>query len=214
MTAPTHYTIIVGVDYSDVSRLAIREALNVASEHASCEVHVVHVDSAIAEPEPVSPAASSMVEAAQRLREWIDQEVTTFRAALRPFVGKIMRVVLHVRSGAPGKAIAQLAVDLQADLVAVGTHGRTGLTRVLLGSVAHAVVTLSPCPVLVMRAKLTPNVPGIEPACPRCLEARRESGGRELWCEEHRRRNGPRHTVYQEVRPGHETNFPLVLDEA
>jgi nucleotide-binding universal stress UspA family protein len=207
------YIIVVGVDYSDVSRLALREGLNTGLERASCQVHVVHVDPDISEAAPQSPTSPSVVEAAHRLRALVDEEVTALRTASRPFVGKEMRVVLHVRTDAPGKEIAQLATDLQADLVVVGTHGRTRLTHVLLGSVAHAVVTLSPCPVLVVRAKQPPHVPGIEPACPRCLEARKESGGRELWCEQHRQRHGQRHTFHQGDLVGQETNFPLVFDE-
>jgi nucleotide-binding universal stress UspA family protein len=213
MTAPMRYIIVVGVDYSNVSRLALREGLNIGLERASCEVHVVHVDPDFTEAAPQSPTTPTAVEAVQRLYELVDEEVTAFRTILRPFDAKGMRVVLHVRTDAPGKGIAQLAADLQADLVVVGTHGLTGLTRVLLGSVAHAVVTLAPCPVLVVRAKQTPKVPDIEPACPRCLEARKESGGRELWCEQHRQHGGRSHTFYQDDRVGQETNFPLVFEQ-
>jgi nucleotide-binding universal stress UspA family protein len=68
------------------------------------------------------------------------------RAGLRPF-----GLVSHIRSGSAAREIAQLANDLQANLVVVGTQGRTGIARLLLGSVAHAVVTLAPCAVLVAR---------------------------------------------------------------
>jgi len=125
----------------------------------------------------------------------------------------IRRVVSHLRSNAAGREIAQLAVDLEADLVVVGTHGRTGLARILLGSVAHAVVTQAPCPVLVVRPKQASLVPGIEPPCPRCLETRRLTGGTQLWCDQHRAHHGQRHTYHQEDRVGQETNFPLVFDE-
>jgi nucleotide-binding universal stress UspA family protein len=56
-----------------------------------------------------------------------------------------------VRFGDAGDAIAQLASDIEADLVVVGTHGHRGLERLLLGSVAENVVRLAPCPVLVVR---------------------------------------------------------------
>jgi nucleotide-binding universal stress UspA family protein len=207
------YIIVVGVDYSNVSRLALREALTTGLERTSTEVHVVHVDPDGIETAPPSPIAARVVDAAHRLGELVNQEVTALRATLRPFVGKAMRVVLHLRSNAPGKAIAQLATDLQADLVVVGTHGSTGLTRLLLGSVAHAVVTLSPCPVLVVREKHTYCAPGIEPACPHCLEAREATGGGELWCVQHRGGHAHRHTFHQDERVGQGTNFPLVFDE-
>jgi universal stress protein A len=61
-----------------------------------------------------------------------------------------MRIVL-VRSPVPFEAIASAARRLGADVVVVGTHGRTGLTRLALGSVAERVVALAPCPVLTVR---------------------------------------------------------------
>jgi len=60
-------------------------------------------------------------------------------------------VVSHIRSGSAASQIAQLADDVRADLVVVGTQGHTGITRLLLGSVAHGVVSLAPCTVLVVR---------------------------------------------------------------
>jgi len=110
--------------------------------------------------------------------------------------------------------VAQLASDLEAELVVVGTHGRRGLRRLLLGSVAEGVVRLSPCPVLVVRPReLAPEVPKIEPPCPRCLEARRASGGAELWCEQHREKHGQRHTYHREDRLGAPSSPPMFFNE-
>jgi nucleotide-binding universal stress UspA family protein len=50
-------------------------------------------------------------------------------------------------------AIAEIAKNVAADLVVVGTHGYTGLRHLLLGSVAERTLRLAPCPVLVMRSK-------------------------------------------------------------
>jgi nucleotide-binding universal stress UspA family protein len=55
--------------------------------------------------------------------------------------------------GVPYDRIVRAARSTRADLVVLGTHGRTGLGRVLLGSVASRVITLAPCPVLTVRAK-------------------------------------------------------------
>lgn len=51
-------------------------------------------------------------------------------------------------TGDPSSAIARLAEEEHADMIIMGTHGRTGLTRLLMGSVAEAVVRRAPCPVL------------------------------------------------------------------
>ena len=220
--------IVVGVDYSDLSRLALREALTLASERAGSELHAVHVETAsrwipgrggsrevFAESLPPETAGTaSFAEASQRLGLFVGQAVAAFQETQQlPEGASTVRVVTHVRTSAPSSEIAQLAADLEADLVVVGTHGRAGLARFVLGSVAHAVVSLAPCPVLVVRPKEIPFVPAIEPPCPRCLEARKQSHGRELWCDQHRARHGQRHTYHQDDRAGHETNFPLVFDE-
>jgi nucleotide-binding universal stress UspA family protein len=57
-------------------------------------------------------------------------------------------VIVH---GIPFQSIIDTAQDKGADLIVMGTHGRTGLTHALMGSVAEKVVRLAPCPVLVTR---------------------------------------------------------------
>ena len=54
----------------------------------------------------------------------------------------------HLVSGAPATAICRLAADENVDMIVIGTHGRTGVMRLLMGSVAEAVVRQAPCPVL------------------------------------------------------------------
>jgi nucleotide-binding universal stress UspA family protein len=57
-------------------------------------------------------------------------------------------------SGSPAETIVELAAAEEVDLIVMGTHGRTGLRRLLMGSVAEAVIREAPCPVLVYRAPL------------------------------------------------------------
>jgi hypothetical protein len=81
----------------------------------------------------------------------------------------------------------------------------------LVGSVAELTVRLAPCPVLVVRPKARPApIPVIEPPCPRCVETRAATGGKEFWCEQHRERHGQRHTYHQGDRASAETNLPLI----
>ena len=218
------YTVVVGIDYSEVSQLAFREALQIASGRVGSEVHVIYVETAprrfpdrgtdeLSDSAPAEGVSESDLEdALQRLHRLVVREVTEFEESrLAQGAAPIARVVSHVRSGGPSREIAQLAADLEADLLVVGTHGRTGIARFLVGSVAHALVTLAPCPVLVVRPRQASVVPAIEPPCPRCVETRRESGGRELWCEQHRAQRNRRHTYYQDDHSADETNFPLVF---
>ncbi len=61
------------------------------------------------------------------------------------------KVCLDVRMGDPGQVASDRAEELGADLIIVGSHGRTGLTRLVLGSVAERVTRLAHCPVLVVK---------------------------------------------------------------
>ena len=68
-------------------------------------------------------------------------------------------------TGDPATAIAQLAQEEGVELIVMGTHGRTGLMRLLMGSVAEAVVRRAPCPVLTLRQPSAPE-PGPTPMQP------------------------------------------------
>jgi len=150
------YVIVVGIDYSELSRLALLQAFQTATERTPSEVHVLHVRAdehgyPHAEHAESAPKDEALVRALERLQHLVRTDLALFletgqRAGLRP-----LGLVSHIRSGSAAREIAQLANDLQANLVVVGTQGRTGIARLLLGSVAHAVVTLAPCAVLVAR---------------------------------------------------------------
>ncbi len=64
-----------------------------------------------------------------------------------------VRVRSLLLEGLPHERIAQAARSKKADVVVVGTHGRTGFSRFFLGSVASRVLAVSPCPVLTVRGK-------------------------------------------------------------
>jgi hypothetical protein len=95
-----------------------------------------------------------------------------------------------------------MAADLLVDIVVVGTHGRKGLQRMMLGSVAETVSRLCGCSVLVVRSKAHESslVPR-EPVCGVCVETRIQSQGNVLWCHDHAARGDRRH-AYLERRLG------------
>lgn len=76
---------------------------------------------------------------------------------LEPLVGSLkakgVRAGARVRIGDPATEIVEAAEELKADLIAMTTHGRTGLGRLLFGSVAEAVLRASPTPVFLMRMR-------------------------------------------------------------
>jgi len=92
----------------------------------------------------------SQQEAAERLSQYVDEQRHAFQARTgRPACG---RCVAHIRSEVPAEEIAALAAEVGAQLIVVGTHGRRGVRRLVLGSVAESVVRLAHCSVLVVRA--------------------------------------------------------------
>lgn len=214
------YTILVAVDFTETSELAFEKSLELTASNPAARLHVVTVVPTIHTINPELPGSDAALgvwrsseQTADQLREYVAKRTRSFRDKNPTLAAaSLERIVAHVRFDAPAEEVAQLAADLEADLVIVGTHGRRGLSRMVLGSVAEGTVRLAPCPVLVVRPKTTPApVPAIEPPCPRCVEARRASAGRDFWCEQHRERHGQRHTYHQGDRVGAETNMPLVV---
>lgn len=138
-------TVLAPTDFSPGSRAALQqlERLWPAGPHA--RVHLVHVLEPIAFAAPPAPI-------------WIDynlaRENDTRRrlervaARLRQRLGPTVRITLHVPTGVAHNEICRLAAKLRADLIVLGTHGRTGLTHVLVGSVAERVVRHARRPVL------------------------------------------------------------------
>ena len=115
---------------------------------APAKLHIIHVIGTV-RPDGIS-AAMPLVTQAELLeggRTMLDRTTTYAAEHFRgPIVG-------HLATGAPWREIVQMASNLRADLVVVGTAGRTGIARMALGSVAEQVVRHAGCPVLVVRPK-------------------------------------------------------------
>lgn len=189
MSTASPFVIVVGIDFSDSSDRALDQALEAASLHDRAEVHAVYIEpegyASLAPPDPLT-AFVSADEALQRLQEHVSDRMRAMGGKLDG--RRLKRVVVHFGRGSAAEGIAQLAADLDADLVVVGSHGRRGLERILLGSVAERAARLSRCPVWIIRPKdhaTAGRVPQIEPPCPECVNRRKATGGSELWCERH-----------------------------
>jgi len=210
------YVVVTGTDFSAQATRALGAAFEQAKSHAPAELHVVHATLAV-NPDVghlVPPYAGveglpvlSVDEQQAELIKHLDQQL-----AHQPgFKESGIRVIAHVLLDAPMFAITRLAEAINADVIVLGSHGRHGMARWLLGSVAEAVVRQASCPVLVIPP--LPHelpVPGIEPPCAACVAARKESAGAEQWCAQHRERHGRRHTYHQGDLVGADTNLPLV----
>lgn len=205
--------IVVGLDFSDLGDRAFREAYEQAAAAAASEIHAVFV-MATAVVNPLTGYDTGERFSAARFEEGAAQltkHVSSLLFSLGGLPHPGMRVYSHFRVDVPLFGITQLAAETQAGLIVLGTHGRHGVARWLLGSVAEGVLRHAPCPVLVIPpAPTIAELPKIEPVCSVCLEARKASHGRELWCEQHSQRHARRHTFHQRDRMSEDGNLPLV----
>ena len=203
------YSIVVGIDYSELGDLALEKAYELAQERGTTDLHVVHVHprTEATDQEPWSESLDADLGAAsKRLREHVENVVRRSSGGTE-LPAPFRQVVTHLRSDGAPKSIAQLASDVDADLIIVGTHGRKGVKRWVLGSVAEATVRHAACAVLVVRPPDT-SAPDIEPPCPACAQVRRQTNGAELWCEQHREHHDRRHTYhYRGSRPSHQSGL-------
>jgi nucleotide-binding universal stress UspA family protein len=202
------YTIVVGIDYSEASPRVLSEVFALAAQRQGSEPHIIHV-AAPSGNLTDGFAAVNLEQAAKQLEAYVQTEVTKYAEQNAGNIG-FDRVCAHQRVGAAADEIAQLATDLEADLVMVGSHSRRGIERLLLGSVAERVVRIAPCPVLVVRPKEASNVPKIEPVCPQCLETRKSTEGKEVWCARHRERHARAHTYHYVHRNVKQSNLPMI----
>jgi len=139
----TPTNILVPVDFSPCAEYALDYACELAAK-LGARVHVVN---AVADtlPELAAAITDQMVAALHRNHAAMLAELVEPRRAVASF-GEISVVEDTARD-----AIVNAARALHADLVVMGSHGRRGLSRVLIGSVAEDVVRRAPCPVLVVR---------------------------------------------------------------
>jgi nucleotide-binding universal stress UspA family protein len=132
--------ILVPIDWSELSQRALDLAAHLAREHAAelFLLYVVPLPALMYGPPPES-YSNHLLEELRRLR---------------PGDPKV-RVQYLVAEGAPDLAILSAARGSQCDLIVMGTHGRTGLKRLLLGSVAEDVIRKAPCPVLAVKTEVS-----------------------------------------------------------
>jgi nucleotide-binding universal stress UspA family protein len=141
--------VLAATDGSEDAVLALRAAADLSSSTGS-ELHVVHVWPG--PPIPVSrPYARAGVtrddprEHEMKARELLERQVSHAKIAR----GIIARK--HLREGRPAEEIAELAEELGVGLVIIGSRGLNTVKRLVVGSVSEGVVSLAPCPVLVVR---------------------------------------------------------------
>lgn len=189
--------VVVGVDYSQNSNDALRAAYELAGTAVDAAVHLVHVARA-SRTQPFAGMARPFASSSPSPTDELNEEKREIEELIQRTAAMMEKnsphLFGHLRTGDPGREIVQLASDLSANLIVVGTHGRTGVMKLLLGSVAQNVLTNARCPVLVVKPQGLPTWPEIEPPCADCLEVQQSTHGQVLWCERHSQHRMRAHT--------------------
>jgi nucleotide-binding universal stress UspA family protein len=140
--------IVYASDFSGASRPAFAKAVDLAKAYRAelLVLHVLSIVPPVVEDAYMAPRVWEELEAGARAaaQTQLDRLVMNARKAR-------LRVKGLVVLGSPYEDIVRVAKRQRADLLVMGTHGRTGLTKVLLGSVAERVLRTSSCPVMTVR---------------------------------------------------------------
>ncbi|HTZ38971.1 MAG TPA: universal stress protein [Syntrophales bacterium] len=145
----TPKSILVPTDFSAFSDKAIQQAVDIAEQNKS-KLYLLHVvdklqqcaiDYCIPMETMIKVQSDSEKEAARKMKEEADKILKAKKIA----------VVFDVKSGTPYEEILKEQQERKADLIVIASHGRTGILRTLIGSVAERVMREAKCPVLLVR---------------------------------------------------------------
>lgn len=140
--------ILVPIDFSEHSREAVRHAKGFA-EHFGSTLELLHVVDHRYVQLGYGHAVMPVEENSAHLRQIAEERLEAFRQEM----GLADGVVRRVRMGVPYDEILRRAGEGDVDLVVMGTHGHTGLERMMLGSQSESVVRRCPVPVLVVHLR-------------------------------------------------------------
>lgn len=137
--------IVVGYDFSEYADVALDRAIEIASRGPN---HVLHLLTVLDSSQDYLTADEVRHQLLRRVKARLDLQAA----------GVDVELYVHTRIGAPVPEIVGLAEDVGADLIVVGSHGRSTIGRLFLGSVSEGVLHGARCEVLVARVKSYPEV--------------------------------------------------------
>jgi len=144
-------TVLVPYDSSPMAQRAFEQAL---LDYPNAEIRLLHViDFAKASyGVPAEGGTAGYLESWETsIREQVDGWFKAARETAAEHESFTGTVETQIETGPPARTIIEVADDLGVDYVVMGSHGRSGASRILFGSVAESVTRRAPCPVLVVR---------------------------------------------------------------
>ena len=140
--------ILVAMDFSDCSRLACRWAVQYAQRLGANELTFLNV----IEPGASEDQIPEIEAGTAALRERVAEEIEHALGGER--LSQVLQLRYSVKQGAPAVEILGAASEMKVDAVVMGTHGRKGFDRLLVGSVAEKVLRDAPCTVIIVKPKV------------------------------------------------------------
>jgi universal stress protein A len=139
------YRILCPIDFSETSRVALQEAAGLAQRFGA-ELTLLHVH------EPPGPASETLVSPPELFEQAV-REMERKLASWKAEAERLSSTTVHtaVVSGPVAAETLRFARENGFDLLVMGTHGRSGLRHLVIGSVAEKVIREAHCPVLVVR---------------------------------------------------------------
>jgi len=142
--------ILYATDYSKASNRAFEEAVRIAKQN-NAELLVLHV------LEPIPYAAGEEFGGAELYMRLEDATKREAQSSMANLMSRLQKNKIKAKSlllrGSAYDQIVKAAKSNRADMIVIGTHGRTGLSKPFMGSVATKVVSTATCPVLTVRGK-------------------------------------------------------------
>ena len=139
--------VLVPIDFSDFSAQALVYGLELCDKF-DAELHLLHVLEKHVTSTPQFAMGLAIPEREEESATAVMEQMNKLPGNDGAANGKVVRETAH---GSPFVEIVKYSKDNQIDLIAIGTHGRTGLSHVVMGSVAENVVRHATCPVLTVR---------------------------------------------------------------
>lgn len=140
-------SILFPTDFSEGSAEALKYAVEFAKKY-DAKLYVIHIIYDVAKASGWYVPHISMDKLYQDIQEGAKKELDNFGVQELSGIKNIERVVI---TGIPHQEIVAFANSKKVDMIILGTHGRTGIDRILFGSTAAQVVRNAPCPVLTVR---------------------------------------------------------------
>jgi nucleotide-binding universal stress UspA family protein len=140
------HNILVPIDLGDHTAEVLDYAVGLAGR-LDAKLHVLHTV-----PLPLLGAEIPIMVSETAIDDLIATRRQDLNRIASSYAGKCAFASVELKTGDPRTVIGAAAVQLQIDLIVMGTHGRRGVSRLLIGSVAEQVARVAPCPVLLVRS--------------------------------------------------------------